>query len=156
LARKSKLVEDDAVELWNSARNLEEDRLMGVWLEVELGKRLTEEYAGTEEVDVEAIGLEDLTLGGFFIIREPVAPVTSNVAPTEAKNMRVAFLCQSIGVGTGSSAFGSDDGDATCFASYPFEASLLILQILRELKWKPSSVYRKASHSCNCRLSRSR
>lgn len=47
------------------------------------------------DVDVDAEGVRGVTLGGFFIIRFPVAPVSRSVTPTEPRNTRVAFFRQS-------------------------------------------------------------
>lgn len=51
------------------------------------------------EVDAfDALDDEDavLTVRGFLIIREPVAPVNSSVTPTDTSTASVAFFCQSI------------------------------------------------------------
>lgn len=81
------------------------------------GIRLINARGGVAEFELEATGgtgleagePEDPTDGGFLIIREPVAPVNRSVTPTEPRNIRVAFFCQS---NLGGSASAVEAGEA--------------------------------------------
>lgn len=73
---------------------------------------------GRDGAEVDALDDEDavLTVGGFLIIREPVAPVNRSVTPTDTSTASVAFFCQSIFFGgsvvvtlVGASALSVDD-----------------------------------------------